>query len=352
MDTLTHALSGALVARATAPARGRIAVAARVAVGFFACAFPDTDVVLSFVSPITYLTQHRGVTHSIVLAPLWAFLLAWLFAKFHRGKRVSWRDYFGVCLLALASHIVGDLITSFGTMIYAPFSDARVAWNTTFIIDLWFSGIIVAGLVAAWVWRRSRAPALVGLAALAAYIGLQALQHNSAVNFGKRYAENHALAGARVSAIPRPVSPFNWMVVVTDQERYHYANVNLVRHERLPAPGPDAGLITRLNAAYAPLAQAQWKTVHKYGADPNKRDLAARVFAHAGLGFYRWFADYPVLYRIDSGNPSTCVWFEDLRFTTVGRDSNSFRYGVCSQSDSDHWRAFRLLDDGRREPLD
>jgi inner membrane protein len=352
MDTLTHALSGALAARASAPVRGRISVAARVAAGFFACAWPDTDVVLSYISPVIYLTQHRGVTHSIVLAPLWAFMLAWLLAKFHRGKRVSWRDYFGVCLLALAMHIVGDLITSFGTMIYAPFSDARLAWNTTFIIDLWFSGIIVGGLAAARIWSRSRAPAMVGLVVLAGYVGLQAVQHDNAVDFGKRYAEKQALAEAQVSAIPRPVSPFNWMVVVTEHERYHYANVNLVRDEMPAAPGPDAGLIERLNAAYAPLAQARWTIVHRYGPDPSQRDLAARVFAHAALGFYRWFADYPALYRIDSGNPSTCVWFEDLRFTTAGRDSNSFRYGLCSERDSGPWRAFRLRDDGTREPLD
>ncbi len=351
MDTLTHALSGALAARATAPARARISIAARVSAGFFACAFPDTDVVLSFFSPITYLTQHRGVTHSVFLAPLWALLLGGLFARIRRGKETSWRDYFGVCLLALLMHIVGDLITSFGTMIYAPFSDARVAWHTTFIIDLWFSGIIVAGLAAAWVWRRSRVPAVIGLAALAAYVGLQSLQHGRAVDFGERFAESRALREARVSALPRPVSPFNWMVVVTEGDLYHYANVNLMRSTPLPRPGPGAGLIARLNAAYAPLEQAQWITMHKYGPDPRQRDLAARVLAHPRLGFYRWFADYPTLYRVDRHNPATCVWFEDLRFTTVGRDASSFRYGLCNETDTDDWRPFRLRDDGTRDAV-
>jgi inner membrane protein len=351
MDTLTHALSGALAARATAPARSRISIAARGSAGFFACAFPDTDVVLSYLSPVTYLTLHRGATHSIILAPLWALLLAWLCTRIDRGKRVSWRDYFGVCLLALLMHIMGDLITSFGTMIYAPFSDARVAWHTTFIIDLWFSGIIVAGLAAAWLWRRSRVPAIVGLAVLAAYVGLQAVQHKRAVDFGKRFATSHALAGAQVSALPRPVSPFNWMIVVIDGSLYHYANVNLLRSNPLPAPGSQASLIARLDAAYAPLAQAQWVTVHKFGADPSKRELAERAFVHPGLGFYRWFADYPALYRIDGGNPRTCVWFEDLRFTIPGRDASSFRYGLCNESEAGEWRAFRLRDDGTREPL-
>jgi inner membrane protein len=352
MDTLTHALSGALAARATTPARRRISVAARVSAGFVAAALPDTDVVLSYVSPVTYLTQHRGVTHSILLAPLWALLLAWVFARFHRRKQVSWQDYFGVSLLAILMHIAGDLITSFGTMIYAPFSDARMAWNTTFIIDLWFSGIIIAALAAAWMWRRSRLPAMVGLATLAAYVGLQAVQHQRAIEFGKGYTKNNALAGAQVSALPRPVSPFNWMVVITERERYHYANINLARTVALPAPSQAAGLIARLNAAYAPLTQAQWITIHKYGPDPSERNLAAHAFAHPKFAFYRWFADYPALYRIDRANPATCVWFEDLRFSTAGRDSNSFRYGLCSETDADDWHAFRLRDDGTHQPIE
>ena len=56
--------------------------------------------------------------------------------------------------------IAGDLITSYGTMIFAPLSDARFALGTTFIIDLYFSGIIVAGLVASRCWRATRAPAI------------------------------------------------------------------------------------------------------------------------------------------------------------------------------------------------
>jgi inner membrane protein len=352
MDTLTHALSGALAGCATTPTRARIAVTARVAAGFFAAAFPDTDVVLSLASPVTYLTQHRGVTHSILLAPLWAFLLAWLFARFHRGNGISWRDYFGVCLIALAVHILGDLITSFGTMIYAPLSDLRVAWNTTFIIDLWFSGIIVAGLAAAYVWRRSRVPAVTGLAVLTAYVGMQAVQRERAVDFGQRYAEMNGWTGATVSALPRPVSPFNWMVIVRHGNLYHYANVNLVRAIAPPTPGPEAGLMTRLNAEYPPRAQARWVTVPKYGPEPRRRELIARLLAHPRLSFYRWFAEYPALYRIDAGNPSTCVWFEDLRFTTAGRPSNSFRYGLCREGDSGDWRAFRLGDDNMPRPVD
>jgi inner membrane protein len=352
VDTLTHALSGALLARATAPAPGnaRIPTAARVAAGALAAAFPDIDFVLSYVSPVGYLTWHRGITHSLFLLPAWALVLAWLFGKIDRGKMVGWRDYVGVCALGVGVHILGDLITAFGTMIYAPFSDARVAWSTTFIIDLWLSGIIVIGLVGSLLWRRSRLPAVLGLAMLAGYVGFQAVQRSRAVDFGAEYARRAGLGGAQVAAIPRPVSPFNWTVVVSDGDRYHYAHVNLVRSRMPPPPGPDAGLFERYGAAYAPLADAKWVVLDKYGGD-SERSLAARAFADPRLGFFRWFAALPALYRIDRGNPSTCVWFEDLRFVTPGSDRNIFRYGMCGEDGSDDWRAYRLLGDGQREPV-
>ena len=353
MDTLTHALSGALLARATAPdpAKARISTAARVGAGFLVAAFPDLDFVLGYVSPVAFLTGHRGVTHSFVLLPVWALLLAWILAKIHRGKGVTWRDYFGVCALSVGAHIVGDLITSFGTMIYAPLSDARVAWDTTFIIDLWFSGIIVAGLTASLVWRRSRAPAVLGLAVLGGYVGLQAVQHSRAVDFGAGYAQSAGFGAAKVTAIPRPVSPFNWTVFVTEGDRYHYAHVNLVREQMPPPPGPDANLFERYGAAYAPLAQAKWIAINRYGDETAARELAARVLADSRLGFFRCFAEFPALYRIDRNNPSTCVWFQDLRFVTPGSDRNIFRYGLCRDDGAADWRVYRLLGDGQREPV-
>ncbi len=349
MDTLTHALSGALLARATAPRAARIAVGARVAAGFCAAALPDGDFVLRYVSPVAYVTGHRGVTHSILLLPLWALLAAWICAKVDRTPGVAWRDYYLVCALGIGAHIAGDLITSFGTMVYAPFSAARVAWSTTFVIDLWFTGIILAGLAASWARRRSRVPAILGLAALGGYVGLQGLAHARAIDFGAAYAAQSGLDPARVSAIPRPVSPFNWTVMVAEDERYHYANVNLVRARTPPAPGPNAGLIARLDAAYAALAHAQWTTVEKYGPDPALRPLAARAWNDPSFEFFRWFADYPALFRVDRGNPATCVWFQDLRFVLPGRDLNLFRFGLCRDADNAAWHTFRLRDDGTRE---
>ena len=107
MDTLTHALSGALLARAMS---GRdmppIAIPRRIAAGFLACAAPDLDFVAGFAGPVEYLLNHRGVTHSLLLMPAWAMGVAWLLAKVLR-EAGGWRALYAVCLAAIALHIAG-----------------------------------------------------------------------------------------------------------------------------------------------------------------------------------------------------------------------------------------------------
>lgn len=351
MDTLTHALSGALLARATAPspAANVIPLRRRVALGALAAAFPDSDVVVSWMSPLSYLYHHRGVTHSLVMLAVWALLLAWLCTKIWprlESTGPGWRAYFGIISWGIAAHIAGDWITSFGTMVFAPLSDWRAALSTTFIIDLWFSGIIIAGLLASWVWRRSRWPAVAGLAALCGYVVLQFALQQQAIAFGEQYASRAGVSGARVSALPRPVSPFNWMVVVEEDARYHYSLISLSRRAPPPPLAADAGFLTRMGAAYMPLAHAAWVQTERYGAVPQAM-LAREVLAHPQFAFFRWFAMYPALFRIDTADAVTCVWFHDLRFFTPGRPAWPFRYGMCrdGRHNVGEWRAYELLSD-------
>jgi inner membrane protein len=351
MDTLTHALSGALLARATAPGREderTLPLRRRLLVGFLAAAAPDLDFVIGFVGPIEYLYHHRGVTHSIVMLPLWAFLLAKLCSVCWRRDR-PWRAYFGVIAMGLAVHIAGDWITSFGTIVFAPLSDARYGVGTTFIIDLWFTGIILAALLASWRWRASPAPAIAGLAALAGYVAFQGVLQQRAIEWGEAYARDAGLKQAQVSAQPRPVSPFNWLVIVREGEEVRYSFVNLVRREPR-RPAPDAGYLARLDAAYLPLARAQWVFGTRFGSTQAERAVAREAWDDPKFAFYRWFADEPLLLRVEAGNPSTCAWFQDLRFFTPGRGTWPFRYGLCREAGGP-WEVFRLEGPDRRVPV-
>jgi inner membrane protein len=351
MDTLTHALSGALLARATAPrapAPNDLSPRARLAAGFLSCAFPDLDFVVGAAGPVEYLLHHRGVTHSVLLAPLWALLIAWLLSKLARDAR-GWKPWFGACVLGLYAHIAGDVITSFGTMVLAPLSDWRAALGTTFIIDLWFTGIIIAGLAASYFWPRTRRPALAASFALLAYVAVQAVLKHQAEDFGEDYAAAQRIVGASVEAQPRPVSPFNWTVFVSDARTHRYAHINLLRDEARTQK-PDDGLIARLDAAYRPRRDAHWESRPRYGYDAETEALARDAWGSPALAFFRWFADKPAFDGVTPG--STCVWFVDLRFDSPGRGWMPFRFGACRDAPGGSWRAYRRIGDSGRVALD
>jgi inner membrane protein len=346
MDTLTHALSGALLARATAPSGANAAstdvlpLRRRMFVGALAAAFPDIDFVSSYLSPLSYLYHHRGVTHSVLLIPAWAFLIATMLALLWRMKP-GWRAYIGIAAWGIAAHIAGDLITSFGTMVFAPLSDARFALSTTFIIDLFFTGIILLGLGATAVWRQSRAPAVAALVVLVSYVGGQWLLQQEALDFGRRHAASIGLRTAKVSAVPRPVWPLNWTVVIDDGQRYRYAHVNLLRKTVPRAADADANLIARLDAAYRPLDKAVWLNAGRFGTGRDDVAFAREAFSHADFRFFRWFAAYPALLKVESSGTERCAWFHDLRFVTPGRDATPFQYGMCRSER--RWRPFQLI---------
>jgi inner membrane protein len=323
VDTLTHALSGALFARAAAnPARS---IPRQVAAGFLACAAPDLDFLISR-SPLDYLLYHRWITHSLVLLPLWAFGLAWLLAKILREPG-GWRALYALSAAALALHIAGDLITSYGTQILAPFSDWRAAIGTTFIIDLWFSGIIAVALIGCTVMRRSKAPAVAGLLVLAGYVACQYVLKQQALDFARAHARERGMPQVRAEA--RPVSPFNWTVFASDDEKHDVANINLIRQSP-KSWHPGDGFIARLDAAYQPLPAALWLSRYRYGTEDPLR--AREAWNSDALAVFRWFAAVPAF----DGKEAGCYYFADLRFATPGREPTLFRFAACAQNGS--WR--------------
>lgn len=344
MDTLTHALSGALLARATEPTRAPVIPRrTRVAVMFWSAAFPDSDFVLRFIDPLTYLTNHRGITHSVVMLPFWAVGLALLFQLLYRG-RYSWRAFAGVCALGIGMHIAGDVITSFGTMLFAPLSDWRAQLPVTFILDPYFTGIIIAGLLGSLRWRQTRAPAVIALTVLAAYVGSEALLHQRARAIGDAYIAANRLAAARAHALPQPFSPFNWLIVVEQPQRYLLGYVSLTRRE-VRTPPREAGLLQRVYDSYRPAENALWQAVPRYGTLPDDVAVAKALWNSRLFLRYRRFAMFPAVYRVDRLAEQTCVRFADLRFALSGRDT-PFRYAACRMLSNGAWRMYYASDNG------
>ncbi len=350
MDPLTHALSGALLVRA-ATRRSRqtippdhqqlspvLPLRLRIATGFVAAAFPDIDFALRLIDTLVYLNWHQGPTHSLILLPLWAWLLAQCLAQLFRPY--AWRLFFIPACLGLAIHIAGDLVTSYGLMLFAPFSTERYSLPLVFVIDPWFSLIILAGLVASWLYPDRRAAAMAALTGLGIYVFFLSTLYHQAIAVAQHYAQANALRHTTLSVLPQPMSPFHWKLIIRHNGNYHVAWVHLRKAPPLSGYETAAGLWQKIAAAYRPVTENAWTDYHQFGADPYCRDLIRDAWNAPAFGPFRTFSTFPVLERVEKNNQRLCYWFYDLRFQ-FPQLPPSFRYGICRQAGDQNWHILR-----------
>lgn len=345
MDTLTHALSGMLLARATAGTKTpkpQLPLHIRLWSGFLAAAFPDADFVMRYFGSLSYLQHHRGVTHSILMLPLWAVLLSFVFALLWR-RRYAWQMFLGVSAMSLMIHILGDVITAYGTMVFAPLTDWRLSLPTTFIIDLYFTGIILVALLLAWGFKANgQRIAIGGLVTLVAYIGVQSYWHVQANSIAKHKVNAMGLKNATVSVIPQPLSPRYWKIIVEAEQQYHIAYLNLASDTSVEAVTTES-FWANLKSLYRPADQLQWETAYQYGQDEVTRQLAQAAWSIPMLQVLHRFMEFPSLFDLESRSEGLCAWFVDQRFVLRGLRS-PFRFGACRQKNGD-WLAYRYHDD-------
>ena len=341
MDTITHALIGAVAARATAPGNSSSAhmpIRTRTLIGALAAAFPDIDYITYWISPLSYITDwHRAVTHSFLMLPVWALILGLLIALLSKRKE-QWREITAVCALGIFTHILADLITSWPTQIISPLSDFAPALSLTFIIDIYFTAIIVATLVIS-ITKQSRLAARAGLLLLVSYIGLQAILKQQAVAIGNEFVQAKGLYVDDVYAMPQPFSPFNWKLIVTEGKHYYVAYLNLLAREPATLPTGDSENLWNITSYYRPEKDMVWQQYSLYGEE----SVVEKVWMRPEFDRYRRFARNPALYRIDKSETELCVWFMDLHFVLPIRKA-PFVYGMCKQEQGD-WELYHLVDE-------
>lgn len=165
MDTITHGIAGALIGKAVfsgedlfAPQpinRRRILTWALM----LGAIFPDSDVFRDIFSHdrLLIVTWHRSITHSLILLPLWALLLAGItlaFCNWRKWEAPSFAALSGIYAVGILSHILLDLVTTFGTMIWSPLEWSRPAWDLIFIIDFTLSAILLVPQLLAWIYSK------------------------------------------------------------------------------------------------------------------------------------------------------------------------------------------------------
>jgi len=139
MDSLTQIVLGA--------ACGEIALGKKIGnkallLGAIGGTIPDLDVFIGklfYSNSIDIMTFHRGFMHSLTFAFLGAFIFGYIAYKlYNSGKRwntTTKKDWTWLFFLSIFTHPLLDSFTPYGTQLFAPFSDYRVAFNTISVVD-------------------------------------------------------------------------------------------------------------------------------------------------------------------------------------------------------------------------
>lgn len=307
MDTVTHAIAGSLCARALTLRPG-----ARVALlsGMLAGVWPDLDF-LFMSGRLDYIRNHRGWSHSFVYLPLFALGLAFLARlAFRRTPLVTLWIF---CAAGIASHILFDWITSFGTMFWVPLSRTRYSLDWVFILDPIFTGIVLGALLAVVLFReRGRALSAAGMAILAGYLALCAALHRRSLQTWRRL--DRPPAGARVAVLPQFLSPFRWLGLTEHAGEVHAAFFDIgpfARGVEDPRPPATVSEIFRsLSDFYPPPQRAVIRRFRKPGETAAL--LAARNLPDVQI--YLAFARFPLATVTPQPDGGAEITWEDLRF--------------------------------------
>ncbi len=169
----------------------------------------DLDVLIrSSADPMVALVYHRHFTHSLAFVPIGGLIVAlpWLLSRKHRADR--WL-ILAATTIGYATHGLLDAFTSYGTQLWWPFSNRRVAWDFIAIVDPIYTLGLAVGVVLSRMRRSPNAARLVLLLS-SLYIALGGVLHARALAAVRREAQDRGHVLARSAAYPELPVNFVW----------------------------------------------------------------------------------------------------------------------------------------------
>ncbi len=338
MDNVTHTLFALTLARTPLGRAGRGTTAALLV----ASNAPDIDIIAAARGAVSYLTWHRGPTHSLLGIVGLGFASAGLVWTGRRAidrrraaldgtpapaANASFGMLVSISIIGVLLHVLMDLPTSYGVRLFSPFDWHWFAVDWMPIVDVYLLMIMTVGLVFAELSRSSRRQlAAIALMLMAADYGVRAAAHREAltlaprlfgpllprpcdpragapaIEYWPRAAVTPLVSGkpclVEIAAVPTFVSPFRWRVIAQLSNGYdlHELDVLDARLRRPAEPG-----------------EAFWRRSVRY---PNQwtaatSAAAATWTARAFLGFARFPAARAF---VDPSGTATVRW-TDMRFT-------------------------------------
>lgn len=325
----------------------------RFAAGAAAGAFSHIDQLFYIFGTGFGLYHQYAETWSLLLLPLYAFVIAFVFEKLAKGGQTPecpyvWKNFYPPILLTMIVVNILGALTQNGIMPLAPLFDWRLHLNLIYDFDLIiFTSSLLTVAVGVIFRRWWSIIGRVGLILIFGYLIAVSTFKLKASDVANTYANALDLTVTERNILPQPISPFNWRIIIeTEGNRLHDTRINLYLDEEREVfhTSKRAG---RVAATYKPIDKAIWRIYHRFGR--THREFAQAAWSSDMQDIFKWHGRFAVFRKVTAYQGVDCAEFKDLRF-----DGARFRhlgnYLLCPQGQG--WSLYQAAEDGELVKLD
>ena len=219
MDPISQGVLGAIVTQAT---KSEIKFSVAGIFGFVAGMAADLDILIrSTTDPLLFLEYHRQFTHSLVFVPIGG-LVTGFFLFFFLGKRldISFLESWLMCTIGYGTHGLLDACTTYGTAIFWPFTNDRIALSIISIVDPLFTIPAILFFIIC-VLKSSSIFANLGFLWMISYLLLGAFNQQTAINLGHQIAVERGHTDIKVEAKPSFANIWLWKTLYEADGRFY-----------------------------------------------------------------------------------------------------------------------------------
>jgi len=225
MDVLSQAVLGASLSQSFA--KDKVKQLSAFFVGALSGMAPDLDILIrSNDDPLLFLEFHRQFTHSLLFIPFGALLCAVLFYPFIKRK-LSFKQIYFFSFLGYTTHGLLDACTSYGTQLFWPFSNERVAWNIVSIVDPFFT-LPVLLLIGFAIYKNSTIISRIAFVYAIVFLSLGLVQKQRAENIVYTLAQERGHNVERIRVKPSFANRHVWKLIYEYNGCYYVDAVKLL----------------------------------------------------------------------------------------------------------------------------
>jgi inner membrane protein len=225
MDPLSQGTVGAALAQSSASKKNIFKISV---IGFLAGLAPDLDVLIqSSTDPILSLEYHRQFSHSLFFIPFGALIVALLIFPLVK-KSMNLKTVYIASFLGYATHGLLDACTSYGTLLFWPFSNERVTWNNISIIDPLFT-IPALILAVTAIKTKKRIFSFFSIGWIIFYLSLGLVQYDRALSAANDLAESRGHNPERLTLKPSFGNLILWKSIYQNEQTFYVDAIRTVR---------------------------------------------------------------------------------------------------------------------------